>query len=354
VQSCIFCRERLEILQESPDLSELTSVVAGRNLKPDRTALTLTDISRRNPDPAPGQIWSLKPHLGGWGPEAAYFNPPLILILSLPQAPIQAVRVAQIFHEPDLAGPEDVQLSQEQGLAQAWNTFTLADTDLDTYLGSVADKVLEEVLAQAGGSHPDPKPLGILEAFRELEIKTASITASRSLFSALTWDQSAENTPLEQELLDQKDPEALRRQIQTDYPNLHLPGDQNLSAQSLLGLASWDNLPLAAAVTEREITINCCWLDQEQDVHICPGRAVITVVDHSEQGLFIAGRIIETNIRAKFLYAWLLAGSRPYAADQAKLTPDGKYFQLAFSHPAGEDFDYRELKLLLLGRKGGE
>jgi hypothetical protein len=276
------------------------------------------------------------------------------LILSLPKAPIQAVRAAQIFHEPDLAGPGDVRLSLEKGLAQAWNVYTLAATDLDTYRGSVDDKALEDVLTQADQSHPDPKPHSILEAFRELEIKTASITASRSLFSALAWGQSAESTFLERELLDRKDPDSLRRQIQTAYPELLLPEDQNLTTQSLLGLASWDNLPLAAAETDREVTINCVELNDEQEVHLCPGRAVITVVDHSEHGLFIAGRIIDARIRPKCLYAWRLAGSRPYAADQAELSSDGRFFQLLFSQTPCAGLDYGELKIMLLGRQGGE
>ncbi len=341
VQSCVFCRERLEMGQEHPELSDITSAIAGCDERKGET----------DREPAPGQIWTLKSHLAGWGPEAAYFNPPLVLIVSLPPAPIQAVRVAQIFHEPDLAGPGDVYLSPEKGLAQAWNVYTLAAADLESCRGTVEDESLNDIVTQTGQSHIDPEPHSVLQAFRELELKTAYIMASRSLFSALAAENSTENISPEIELLASDDPDSVRRQIQAAHPELILPSDPNLSAKALLGLAYWDNLPLAAADADEEITINCLWLDYEQEVHLCPGRAVITVLDHSEHGLFIAGRITEARIEPKAMYAWWVDGSESYAAYQVELSPDGSYFQLSFAHPTSADCSQGELKILLLGWK---
>ncbi|MFO7801629.1 MAG: hypothetical protein R6V55_04985 [Desulfovermiculus sp.] len=350
VQSCLFCRERLEMLQEHPELSEVVSALAGSYL---RGGGTCGDTHRQNSEPAPGQIWSLKPHLGGWGPDAAHFNPPLVLIVSLLSDPIQAVRVAQIFHEPDLAGPGDVELSPEQGLAEAWNVYTLAAADLDSCRESIDPELLATVQSQARLIHPDPEQHSVLQAFRELELKTGCIMASHSLFSALTAEQDIETMPSAIiDLLSGKDPESLRARLQSAYPELILPSERNLSGPTLLGLADWDNLPLAAADSDKEFIITCVWLDSEHEVHLSQGRAVTTVVDRSEHGLFVAGHITEADVQPLAVSAWWVEDSEAYAADQVELSPDGMYFQLRFSQPGSADPNSGKLKILLAGQGG--
>jgi hypothetical protein len=338
------------MLQEHPDLLEVTSAIAASYL---RKEVTCGDTSRQIPKPAPGQIWSLKPRLGGWGPDAAYFTPPLVLIVSLLSAPIQAVRVAQIFHEPDLAGPGDVELSVEQGLAEAWNLYTLAAADLDSCQGSVADKLLDEVVSLSDQSHPDPEPHSVLQAFRELELKTSCIMASRSLFSALDAEKETVTMPSEiLDLLAGKNPDFLRARLQRTYPELILPSERNISGLTLLGLVDWHNLPLAAADSDNEIIVNCVWLDSEDEVQLSWGRAVLTVVDRSEHGLFIAGHIAEADVQPLAVSAWRVEGSEVYAADQVELSPDGMYFQMRFSQPGSAYPSSGELKILLAGRVG--
>lgn len=357
VQCCPFCRERLGILKESPDLSEFVSILGGTEKGSNDESFIPKErmyTQSQNIEPAPGQIWSLKPHLAGWGPEAAYFNPPLVLILSLFFEPIKAVRVAQIFHEPDLAGPGDVQLSSRQGLAQAWNIYTLAIEDLDFCQEIIPNDRLEATVAEAGHSHPDPEPHSVLQAFRELELKTGHIMATRSLFSALALGNKAEKPRAQEDLLASLDPNSLRTHIQNAHPEIKLPLGQDLSPHHLLGLAQWTNLPLAAADAEEEITANCVWFDPDNQMHIAPAQAVITIMDISEQGLFIAGRLKDFEGQPEALHAWWVQDLTPHAADATSIAPEGTYFQVTFFRLTSDDHTQGKLKILIVGRWGIE
>ncbi len=307
----------------------------------------------QNIEPAPGQIWSLKPHLAGWGPGAAYFNPPLVLILSVFFEPIQAVRVAQVFHESELAGPGDVQLSSRQGLAQAWNVYTLAVDDLDSCREIIPNDRLKAAVAQAGHPHPDPEPYSVLQAFRELELKTGHIMATRSLFSALALGNETEKPRAQADLLASLDPNSLRTHIQNTHPEIKLPSGQDLSPHALLGLAQWTNLPLAAA-DEEEITANYVWFDPDNEMHIAPAQAVITIMDISEQGLFIAGRLKDFEGQPEVLHAWWVQDLSPHAADATSIVPEGTYFQVTFSRLISADHTQGKLKILIVGRWGIE
>ncbi len=158
---CPWCREALD-LPECP-IPEL-------------------DVLEPQPPPLllPGQLYTLHPKLAGWGPKARYYNPPIVLILSCPDA--QSVFVSQTYGDFDLAGPDDVLLDTGfQGFAQPWNCYTLLQDDVCLYLGRVDVSIVETIQQRLEQEHFSPKPGSLLWFFRQMEVETGYFFSSRAV-----------------------------------------------------------------------------------------------------------------------------------------------------------------------------
>lgn len=130
--------------------------------------------------PVPGNLYALDACLAGWGPKSRYYNPPVVLVLSLPDA--QSVFVCQTYCDKKLAGPDDVPLeSGLAGFAQPWNCYTLRREDLGLYLGTVSAQVVERVWQQSEQEQCAPQPGSLLWFFRQMEVETGFFFSQRAV-----------------------------------------------------------------------------------------------------------------------------------------------------------------------------
>ncbi len=135
--------------------------------------------------PIPGQLYSLRQDLAGWGEKGRYYNPPVVLLLACPDT--DAVLVCQTYGDPAFAGPGDVALGALfTGFAQLWNRYTLLRTDLDTYLGTVDAPILATI-DQAGEQDALPlQPGTLLWFFRQMEVETGYFFSRRAVEQLMT------------------------------------------------------------------------------------------------------------------------------------------------------------------------
>ena len=160
--ACPHCRTALEHAAEAAGLGRM-----------------LLDLPLQQPPasaPVPGDVRALRP---GTDPAArldedgTYYNPPLLLVLSRPNAN-GCVRVSQIFDEPGLQAEGDVPL--DFGLiAEAWNVYDVPCDALDTVpCAHMEQRYVDAVLAAAKGPFPALDEYSPLFCFRSDECRTGS------------------------------------------------------------------------------------------------------------------------------------------------------------------------------------
>ncbi|MFH1490764.1 MAG: hypothetical protein ABII06_17790 [Pseudomonadota bacterium] len=148
-----------------------------------RAVETAPDLSSDEPS-APGQIRQVREELGRWR-DRLYYNPPMVLVLeAVPEIP-GAVTVAQIYHDPLMAGPGDIILTEADLpfgplFIEPWNTYTLSEDSLGPVIGRVPVHILEAVktMAEDDTAYPEwaqrPVPMAAQDAritFRSMEVE---------------------------------------------------------------------------------------------------------------------------------------------------------------------------------------
>ncbi|MFH1351733.1 MAG: hypothetical protein ABII26_12490, partial [Pseudomonadota bacterium] len=141
-----------------------------------------------------GQFRPVRESFTGWR-NGFYYNPPLVLILETPENLLNAVNVAQTYHDISLAGPGDLILTEERLsigplFVEAWNAYTLK-TDR---LGPVVGKVTSDIIDAVKRLQKDPSaysewamhPRPIIEHdprvyFRELEVETGYTFSAKAV-----------------------------------------------------------------------------------------------------------------------------------------------------------------------------
>ncbi len=315
IQSCPFCRERLEHGDLFADVDKIKI-----SLEKEKT-----DAEQ---DIRPGQVRLVDPGLGGWGPRNRYYNPPHVLVLKLLPGPAAAVEVAQIHTDELLSGPGDVDLEQGQGFAQAWNTYTLAAKDLDNLQGLVSDNLTKQVLALSGQEPDQVNKNTVLFYFRQLELAVGSFVASRSI-NGLLADHEADKEESTVKAIQGLDPEELGRELSTRQPELILPV-QASSALELIGLASFQDKAFAAADTTQAVEAK--WLAiKDQGPEIRPAQIAVTLTERTKTECTLAGRLLPEGTQADCLYAWWQTENRILPAEKSVLSPDRQYFHVRFS-----------------------
>ncbi|MFH1491565.1 MAG: hypothetical protein ABII06_21860 [Pseudomonadota bacterium] len=148
-----------------------------------RAVETAPDLSSDEPA-APGQIRQVREELGRWR-DRLYYNPPVVLVLeTVPEIP-GAVTAAQIFHDPLMAGPGDLILTEADLplgplFIEPWNTYTLSEDSLGPVIGRVPVHILRavETMARDDTAYPEwaqrPVPMAGQDAritFRSMEVE---------------------------------------------------------------------------------------------------------------------------------------------------------------------------------------
>lgn len=143
-----------------------------------------------SPSPEPGNLYALDAGLADWGPKSRYYNPPVVLVLSLPDA--HSIFVCQTYGDQELAGPDDIPLGTDiAGFAQPWNCYTLRREDLGLHLGAVAVQVVERVRQQSEQQQCAPQPGSLLWFFRQMEVETGFFFSYRAVTMLLEQHERA-------------------------------------------------------------------------------------------------------------------------------------------------------------------
>lgn len=297
------------------------------------------------PEPKPGQIRSVRRSLGGWGPMGRYYNPPLVLVMDIPGAPPEAVRVAQVHHQPALAGPSDFEVGPEL-YAEAWNTYALRRVDLDQLWEQIPESGLREVIQAAEGrfasSAEGSSPW--LEAFQRLEIEVGAFFAMQAADAML---RALKPTGSARILSEFPDTQGLAAHLRRRQPSLILP-ESSLDVLESLALARFPDheLPLAAAGDENRIVVNRArWTTHGLELR--PMRAELTFQEITPRGLTVGGVIEGITFPDLDLLAWWeVAGGPPIKASEVNYASSEGFFRAHF--PGLSQELARKGRLLLL------
>lgn len=169
LEFCQFCSERLEMSKEERVAWQKLQSVMQQDF----------EIEAKEQSPKPGQIWSLKQEmLGGWGAGSCYYTVPLVLLLQ-PEYDGNAFKVAQLFYSQELVADGDMQLPEELGVAETWNTYLVHRKHLKSCMGYAGEVVTKKVLLQ-GTQSSTPVANLVIEDFRQLECDVAKVIADRA------------------------------------------------------------------------------------------------------------------------------------------------------------------------------
>ena len=141
---------------------------------------------------APGDLVAVKPQRGRWVGDL-FYRPPLVVILADSSLIPGAVEVAQVYHDPLLAGPGDLIIEDPESplgpfFVECWNAYTLGRQDLDVPVLRLPDDRLEAALAvgrdPSALPHWAPLPIPVTAqndprlAFRRMEVEVGLVFAA--------------------------------------------------------------------------------------------------------------------------------------------------------------------------------
>lgn len=169
LEFCQFCSERLDMSEEERAAWQKLQDVMRQDIAPEV----------KEQSPKPGQIWSLKQEmLGGWGAGNFYYTVPLVLLLK-PEYDGNAFKVAQLFYSQELVADGDIQLPEDSGIAETWNTYLIHRKHLKSCMGFAGEVVARKVLLQSTASFT-PAIDPVIEDFRQFERDVAKAIADRA------------------------------------------------------------------------------------------------------------------------------------------------------------------------------
>lgn len=232
LQVCPWCREER----------------AGSMDNPVFPVLQRKEVEKRRDVPEPGQLWSLKPDLGSWGPKKRYYFPPLVVIA---EVFANSVAVLQSCGDMSLAGMDDLPFQTDLiGFSQPWNRYTLRIDDLDICYGLVADALDKELLSFERMKEQSVETGSLLWFFRQMEVETGYFFAAQAIPQLLSEHENTQDEitvdilePLQGDL----------KKMKTQLLDLglvlpHLPSSEASAIDLLLSVQPSDDLlPLAAA-----------------------------------------------------------------------------------------------------------
>jgi hypothetical protein len=306
----------------------------------------------RDRPPRPGQLRSIRHSLGGWGPRGRHYNPPLVLVTSIPEAPPDAVRVAQVHNQEILAGPADVPLGH--GLfAEAWNSYALRRDDLGEVWEEVPEATLGAVLERARwGLPPAPdEDAPWIEAFQRLEMEVGAFFALQAVDALL---REGDESPLDRVLAEIPDVAALAAHLGRCRSRAILPEGASgvLEAMALARFPDHE-LPLAASGPENRIILNRVSRTGE-GIELSPLTAELTHWECGPGGLTSGGVIEAASPEGSELRAWLdIEEGAPLAASDVSFAPARGIFRARFPGVAMEMARRGRLILLLCHPAGG-
>ena len=295
----------------------------------------------KQPDIAPGQIWSLHRSLGGWDDMHRHVNPPMVLVLELLDD-VDGIRVAQIFDAPVLALADDVDLGDGFGHAQPWNTYALRKEDVEYCWGQVSPEMVQHIqaLAETEEENDTIDENNTIYFFRQFEIEVGATMAMQAL-PTLIHRHEYPDLPTWVE-----DPKKVRGKVLEFKPRTTLPETDN--ALVMFGAMQFPETMIkkAASGAAHQFSYNVITLNDHTIETGTTGLARLVAQDIEDDTIHVEGWLDEKNTTGHLLAWWNHAG----VFDEGEVSHDleSGYFEIDFTDRSSREFDEGKLILLLI------
>lgn len=337
IKRCPFCSKNFFEADEYEDWEELSQAL--------ETLLEEPEVKK----PESGQVWSIKRDLEGWDDEYRYFNTPLILIIEVNEH-LHAVKVAQIYSDTILIGPDDVYMDEEIGFAQPWNVYTLNFDDLGYCWYNIDMALVDKVKEISKGEFQEIEANSPLYFFRQLELEVGAFFSLQSIDKIMSkidntssgQDRGEFHSSIHYTWLN--DPNKLRQILVRDVPGVNLDIDSNeaLEILALMRLPD-EEVALAAASDSDLINFNHVFI-KKNNLHVQSHLAQITHTSVIENQGWIAGNFVERQDIQQLIVWWRTNDRMSIKAEEVKY--DSRYFKALFSKVGTKFFDSGSLVLL--------
>lgn len=330
---CPFCSDEA---REGPGLE------AWRSLATEMREGAVPPASER---PSPGQVWTVRSDLAGWGPKNRFYNPPSVLVLETETGVPKAVRVAQVYDDMRLSGPGDIAIGGDF-FAEAWNVYTLSEDDLERCVADfqeTAARMVADSTVRAAAAELEESSL--IMAFRRLEVEVGAFFSSASVARLM----AAVEHPASVRLLECfPTPETLIRYLEEAHPGIRVPqtaGD-TLSTLAVTRLPE-AQLPMAAASEGEWVGFNRVRL-VGKGVELEAATASISVWQETPGGLLVGGTLDNAPGTHAELFAWWAGRSgRITHPSESDFDPSEGFFRFRFADLDPEERQGGQLLLLL-------
>jgi len=144
--------------------------------------------------PTPGQVWTVRSELGGFGPGSRYYAAPCVFIIDILSN--EYVRVCQISGFKEFMRDDDVSLrGRMEGFVQPWNSYPLRASDLCRSLDTEDEATLDAVLAAVEADEDRELP-AVVHVFRHMELETGLYFAYNAAVEMADEGDADESAPL--------------------------------------------------------------------------------------------------------------------------------------------------------------
>lgn len=295
----------------------------------------------KQPDIAPGQIWSLHRSLGGWDDMHRHMNPPMVLVLELLDD-VDGIRVAQIFDAPVLALADDVDLGDGLGHAQTWNTYALRKEDVEYCWGQVSSATVQRIqaLAETEEENDTIDENNTIYFFRQFEIEVGATMAMQAL-PTLIHRHEYPDLPTWVE-----DPKKIRGKVLAFEPRIKTPHtDDSLIMLGTMELPD-DMIKKAASGESNQISYNIVTLDAYKEATCRTGLARLDGQVVIDDAIHVEGWM-EKNTEEGMLLAWWNYEDH-FVEGSVDRDLESGYFELDFADCTRQELDQGKLIMLVI------
>lgn len=289
--------------------------------------------------PRTGELWLVKPELGGWAEKSRYYNGPVVLIVD--DSDEKTANVLQIYDDDYFKGPGDVALASASrhspdehpaGFAEPWNRYSLTKDDLVVRLGKVTRDVVEKCRAFSLVPSIEIEQGSLLWFFRNMEVETGFYFARQSIANVLH-DNQIQMSRKKTTRLHSISTEQLILQLQqlSLQCKKTLPKDAGvlevLASCSLPG----DRLPLAAADTDKSAfaLVFICGAGRLESYTTCTFTLHQTEIQ--KNSLLVSGTLPDEVVDFDEFYCWWEREGKMVPPDQGSAGYDRRVFWATFS-----------------------
>ncbi len=336
LRGCNLCQENL-CYQDEPAEWQWPALRVDSQTSPGLETDLETDVEA-------GQVRRIRPGRVSWGPKNRYYNPPLVLLLE--RVGKQDVSVAQLYAGDDFMGPQDISI-EGLGYVEAWNIYTISRH----HLGPVVEQhpeVAAAILAR-GKTDITALPGGHFHAFfyaLEIEVGLFFSQVKRGILIYLKdYLPQLKKFGVASDYYDTNEEVAwavAKAGVIRIHSDVHTDrGDDGLES----------SLPQRRAAADRDSRAANVVLTSYNGVEeLDTILYTITACEYaSDETLFVSGELLSNACTISEIMAWWETPHTTRAAASETLTPDGRFFEVAFTDLTSEMHQTGTLVVLFAG-----